>query len=67
VLKRAKVRPSEALVIGDEVRDFDAAQRAHIPFGAVAWGYTHLDALRAHAPRETFHDVEEIVRLARAA
>ena len=66
VLKRAKVRPSEALAIGDELRDFDAARRAHIPFGAVAWGYTHFDVLREHAPREVFHNVNEIVGLIQA-
>jgi phosphoglycolate phosphatase len=63
VLKRAKVRPSEALAIGDELRDVDAARRAHIPFGAVAWGYTHFDALRARLPREIFLSVDEIARL----
>jgi phosphoglycolate phosphatase len=62
VLKRAGVRPSEVLVIGDELRDSDAARRAHLPFGAVAWGYTDFEALRACAPREAFHDVDDIVR-----
>jgi phosphoglycolate phosphatase len=66
VLKRAHVRPSEALAIGDEVRDWDAARRTHIPFGAVAWGYTHFDTLQAHAPREVFHCVRDIARLALA-
>ncbi len=66
VLKRAKVRPGEALVIGDELRDFDAARRAHIPFGAVAWGYTLFEVLWAHAPREAFHEVEDIARLIQA-
>ena len=66
VLKRARVRPDEALAIGDELRDFDAARRAHIPFGAVAWGYTLFDVLRAHAPREAFHEIQDITRLIQA-
>jgi phosphoglycolate phosphatase len=66
VLKRARVRPGEALVIGDELRDFDAARRARIPFGAVAWGYTLFDVLRAHAPREAFHEIADIARLIQA-
>ncbi len=66
VLKRARVRPGEALAIGDELRDFDAARRAHIPFGAVAWGYTLFDVLRAHAPREAFQEIEDIARLIQA-
>jgi hypothetical protein len=29
--------------------------------GAVAWGYTNPEALRAHAPGEMFSSVEEIL------
>ncbi len=61
VLRRAKVRASEALAIGDELRDVDAARRVHIPFGAVAWGYTHFETLQARLPRETFRTMDEIV------
>jgi phosphoglycolate phosphatase len=61
ILKRSGVRPQEALCIGDEIRDIDAATRERIPFGAVAWGYTHIDALTAHAPAEVFLRVEDIV------
>jgi phosphoglycolate phosphatase len=67
VLKRAKVRPSEALAIGDEVRDCEAARRTHLPFGVVAWGYTDFEALRAQAPREAFCRVDDIVRHVLAA
>jgi phosphoglycolate phosphatase len=65
VLKRAGLRPGEALAVGDELRDLDAARRTHIPFGAVTWGYTHPEALLARGPREVFHSPEEIARLAR--
>jgi len=60
VLRRAKVRASEALAIGDELRDVDAARRVHIPFGAVAWGYTHFETLQARLPREMFRTMSEI-------
>jgi phosphoglycolate phosphatase len=61
ILKRSGVRPQDALCIGDEIRDIDAATNEGIPFGAVAWGYTHIDALTAHAPAEVFLDVKDIV------
>ncbi len=60
VLRRARVRASEALAIGDELRDVDAARRLHIPFCAVAWGYTHFETLQARLPREMFRTMSEI-------
>jgi phosphoglycolate phosphatase len=44
------VRPGEAIVIGDELRDLEAARAEGLPFGAVAWGYTRVEALTAQAP-----------------
>jgi phosphoglycolate phosphatase len=61
VLKQSGARPSEALFIGDELRGLDAARAEGVPFGAVAWGYTHLEVLEAQAPAEVFADVGEIV------
>jgi phosphoglycolate phosphatase len=60
VLRKTGVQPGEALCIGDEIRDIEAARDARIPFGAVAWGYTHLDALLEHAPQEVFASVGEM-------
>jgi phosphoglycolate phosphatase len=44
--------------------DFDGtlAHGAGIAFGAVSWGYTNPEALRAHAPQEVFSSPEEILR-----
>ncbi len=65
VLKRSGVRPADALCIGDEIRDCEAATAVGMPFGAVAWGYTTIAALAACAPAEVFHQIEDIiVRLA---
>ena len=61
VLKRSGVRPQDALCIGDEIRDYEAATAAGIPFGAVAWGYTTIEALQAQAPAAMFWHVEDIV------
>jgi phosphoglycolate phosphatase len=57
VLKQGGVWPGEAIFIGDEIRDIEAARAEGIPFGAVAWGYTHVEALEACALAEVFADV----------
>jgi phosphoglycolate phosphatase len=51
----------EVICVGDEIRDAEAARDAMIPFGAVAWGFTHLSSLAAHDVAATFVDVEELV------
>jgi len=63
VLKQSRVSASEALSISDEIRDLEASIQAKIPFGAVAWGYTNIDALKARAPAEVFLQMEDILRL----
>ncbi len=60
VLRRSGVPRAEAICIGDEIRDLEAAHAEGIAFGAVSWGYTRADSLRAHAPAEVFDTVEEI-------
>lgn len=60
IVKQMGIAPHEALCVGDELRDLEAARKAHIPFGAVAWGFTQLDALQAQAPDEVFVSVEQI-------
>lgn len=63
VIKRSGVQPREAISIGDEIRDIEASHQAQIPFGAVAWGYTHIDALRGHKPAEVFMHMDDILKL----
>lgn len=60
-LRAAGVRPADAIAIGDEIRDVEAARAEGIPFGAVSWGYASREALAALGPAEIFDSVEEIV------
>jgi phosphoglycolate phosphatase len=64
ILKRSGMSPQHALYIGDELRDYEAASRAGIRFGAVAWGFTRIDALLAHQPDEVFRQVDDLRALA---
>jgi phosphoglycolate phosphatase len=60
VLKLTGFDRASALCVGDEIRDFEAAQKARIPFGAVSWGYTHRHALEAMGPAVLFTRPEQI-------
>jgi phosphoglycolate phosphatase len=66
VLRRTGIPAADAICIGDEIRDLEAARKAGIAFGAVTWGYTIPDALITRGPTAVFHSVSEIAdKLAR--
>lgn len=60
VMKKCRVASETALLIGDEIRDAHAAQKAGMAFGAVAWGYTNPEAMRALNPQEYFESMSDI-------
>lgn len=64
VLGRAAIPGHEAIYIGDQITDGEAARRAGVAFGAVAWGYGAIEALRQCAPDEEFDSVAAIRRIA---
>ncbi|PCD02518.1 HAD family hydrolase [Sphingomonas spermidinifaciens] len=63
VLKAAGVSPAEAVAIGDETRDIEAARRCGIRSGAVHWGYAHREALDELAPDYGFDSPDAVIRL----
>jgi len=60
VLRRSAVERQQAIYIGDEIRDAEAASKARIAFGAVTWGQHSLAALRAQNPTIVFETIGEI-------
>jgi phosphoglycolate phosphatase len=46
VLKACGAAPVDALYIGDQALDAEAARKAGVAFGAVHWGYATIEALR---------------------
>lgn len=60
VLKRSGVAAAEAIALGDETRDIEAARKAGIACGAVAWGVATPALLRARAPDFFFETPAEI-------
>jgi len=61
ILKRSGISPSEAIYIGDEIRDSEAARKVGLAFGGASWGYTTAERLRAHAPGDVFARVDDIM------
>jgi phosphoglycolate phosphatase len=62
ILRHAGIAAAQAIAIGDEVRDIEAARAAGIACGAVTWGYSAVDALLTKKPDlifETLGDIAE--------
>jgi phosphoglycolate phosphatase len=60
ILRKCGLHPSDAIYIGDEIRDFESASHEGLSFGAVAWGYTRAETLAALSPRFMFASVDQI-------
>jgi phosphoglycolate phosphatase len=67
VFKRAGIEPAQAIAIGDEARDIEAARTAGIDCGAVTWGYAAPQALSTLSPDVVFERIEDIARALLAA
>lgn len=52
--------PDACLLIGDEIRDIDAARESGCHAASVAWGYNHPDALSAKGPDYLFRTPDDI-------
>jgi phosphoglycolate phosphatase len=60
VVRGSAISRAQAIYIGDELRDAEAARKAGMAFGAVAWGQHSAEVLRAQNPAEFFSAVPEI-------
>jgi phosphoglycolate phosphatase len=67
VLDACKVAPADALYIGDQATDAEAARKAGVAFGAVHWGYAAIEALRAEACATEFVAPADLRRIAPTA
>lgn len=64
VLKKSGIPRNEAIYIGDQDTDAEAAHKARIAFGAVRWGYGAIESLRALLPELEFDNVAAIKEIA---
>jgi phosphoglycolate phosphatase len=63
VVKASRISSSEVICIGDEIRDHEAARGVGLAFGAVGWGFTSPEALRALKPEAMFSSPGRIVEV----
>jgi phosphoglycolate phosphatase len=63
ILKRTGIAAADAICIGDELRDGEAARTAGIDFGAVCWGFANAEALQEASPALMFDRVSDIAKL----
>ncbi len=61
VLKRSGVKPEDAIAIGDETRDIEAARGERLATGAVTWGYATAELLESFRPTWMFAEMGDIV------
>ena len=63
VVRQSGIGAADALYVGDQGTDAEAAAKAGVAFGAVAWGYAPAETLRAHRPAEEFESVSAMLAL----
>ncbi|NDB69618.1 MAG: HAD family hydrolase [Methylocystaceae bacterium] len=61
VLRATGVAPADAVGIGDETRDVDAAKATGIASAAVTWGYARRPALEAARPDFIFDTADALI------
>jgi phosphoglycolate phosphatase len=54
VVRESGVDAAQAIYIGDQGTDAQAARKAGTAFGAIHWGYATIEALRLHQPEMEF-------------
>ncbi len=60
ILAEVGIAAREAIYIGDQIADLEAARAAGIAFGAVSWGYASIESLQAHRPDRVFAQVADL-------
>ncbi|MEZ4849159.1 MAG: HAD-IA family hydrolase [Bacteroidia bacterium] len=63
IIKSYKLSPEEVSMIGDEVRDVEAARKAGIDSIAVTWGFNSEDLLKTHAPKHLINQPGELLEI----
>lgn len=61
--KSLNLAPGEMVMIGDEIRDTEAAHKAKVDSVAVTWGFNSEELLQAHSPTCILKEPEELLTL----
>jgi phosphoglycolate phosphatase len=60
LIRKARVKPHEAVSVGDETRDIEAARKIGMRAAAVTWGYAHESVLADFRPEFVYRTVAEL-------
>ncbi len=60
-LKHENINPQNAIYVGDEIRDIEAAQKSNIQIISVTWGFHSKQALMQHQPDFLIETPQEIL------
>lgn len=63
IIKKEKLKNSEVLYVGDEIRDIHAAKNAGIDVASVSWGYNTVESLRKHKPNYLISEPFELIKI----
>ncbi|MDB9744023.1 HAD-IA family hydrolase [Fibrobacterales bacterium] len=63
LIKSYQLRPEDVLLVGDEVRDIEAAKRIGIDIASVSWGYNSRKILSAQNPTYLLDTPSQILEL----
>lgn len=67
VLRDQQATATEAIYVGDEVRDIEAAHKGNIPIISVTWGYNGEAILKKYQPTYLAHTPSELLKIIQAA
>ncbi len=63
LLKRLRLKPSDVIYVGDELRDIKACRRAGVRIAAVTWGLNAEEALAAAKPDFLIRTPKELLTI----
>ncbi|MEL7038464.1 MAG: HAD-IA family hydrolase [Cyanobacteria bacterium J06592_8] len=63
ILKQENLKLEQAIYIGDETRDVDAAKKAKIAVIAVSWGFNSAEILSQHHPDSLINSPYELIEV----
>jgi phosphoglycolate phosphatase len=60
-LKQQNLRLEQAIYVGDEIRDIEAAKRSNIKVIAVSWGFNSQEILAQHEPDFLINEPKQLI------
>lgn len=62
-LRKKKLQATDAVYVGDEIRDIKAAREANVKVISVCWGFNTANALQKNNPDHLIHEPDELIKI----